>query len=319
MSPAKTETVAIEVAPANFVDVRSDLPAVKCLTARAGSGDERDHDPTVAYLYDHLRKAPQHRDFAERLERPGSARRRSLPRNVLVGVVPGAFYAERPETGAGGEAVLAMVQSLGVAVERVPLPSLASCQQNAELLHLWCEQRVDRRLIIVSLSKGSLDVLRSLSLPDHALRRRRPLAWISLSGILQGTPLVDWLCQRRLRRIGARTLAWWRGLDWQALSELKYQRDWAQHFADWELSMLRIAHVVGFPRLCDLSSRLARRVVSRTSAFGPNDGGGIVLSDVLNWPGLVYPVWGADHYLQPHARLFPLIQRLLAWALEADE
>jgi hypothetical protein len=114
-------------------------------------------------------------------------------------------------------------------------------------------------------------------------------------------------------------LAWWRGLDWQALLELRRHPVWWQYLAEGQLLDLRIAHVVGFPRLCDLSSGLARRVVRRTADFGPNDGGGIVLSDVLTWPGFVYPVWGADHYLQPHARLFVLIERLLAWAAEADE
>jgi hypothetical protein len=231
MSPAQAETVAINAAPADFADVRSDIPAAKRMTARAGSSTEPDHDQTVGYLYEKLRQTPAHGNFALRLERPRSSGWRSLPKkDVLVGLVPGAFYAQRPETGAGGEAVLAMVQSLGIAAERVPLPSLGSCQHNAELLHLWSERHADRRLILVSLSKGSLDVLKSLSLPNHALQRRRPLAWISLSGILQGTPLVDWLCQRRLRRLGARGLAWWRGLDWQALLELRYQRASWRHF-----------------------------------------------------------------------------------------
>jgi hypothetical protein len=43
-----------------------------------------------------------------------------------------------------------------------------------------------------------------------------------------------------------------------------------------------------------------------------------VLADVASWPGFVYPVWGADHYLQQQARLPELIQRLLSWAVETD-
>jgi hypothetical protein len=275
------------------------------------------HDFAVGAVFEHVRRMPAHCAFAERLDAvercPSKAQR-----GMLVGIVPGAFHRERPETGAGGEVLLSMLQSLGFAAQRVPLPNLAPCRHNAEALDTWVRRHIDRPLVIVSLSKGSLDVLEAFKMADHGLRHCRLLSWISLSGILQGTPLVDWLRRRRLRWMAARGLAWWRGLDCGALSEMSYQPGRLFASTGQWLSNVRMAHVIGFPRLRDLSSRLARRVVRRTADFGPNDGGGIVLADVIGWPGLVYPVWGADHYLQPPARLSGLIQRLLAWATEKE-
>src|SRR5690606_34890140 len=58
-------------------------------------------------------------------------------------------------------------------------------------------------------------------------------------------------------------------------------------------------HLVGFPLRRHATNRLARANFARLEPFGPNDGAGILLADACRWPGLLYPLWGADHYLRP--------------------
>ena len=78
---------------------------------------------------------------------------------------------------------------------------------------------------------------------------------------------------------------------------------------DW----LTVIHVAGFPLERHLSGRLARRGFRRLAPLGPNDGAGIVLADLCRLPGLIYPVWGADHYLRPEWDIAGLFARLVAY------
>ena len=77
--------------------------------------------------------------------------------------------------------------------------------------------------------------------------------------------------------------------------------------------------MVGLPLACHLRTRRARRAWRRLVALGPSDGGGILLGDLCRLPGLIYPVWGADHYLDPAWDLRPLVRRIVQAALEVDE
>jgi hypothetical protein len=76
---------------------------------------------------------------------------------------------------------------------------------------------------------------------------------------------------------------------------------------------LTAVHVVGFPLRRHLSCRWARRGYRRLEPLGPSDGGGILLADAASRPGVVYPVWGADHYLRLGSRLRPLLGQLLRY------
>lgn len=271
----------------------------------------RGHDVAVALLYDRLWNSPQHGAFIREIE--CGAVHRAQNQDRVVAVVPGAFHREKPETGADGERLAEIVERLGYRVECIPLPSLATSSSNAELIRAWVERCTNAQIVLISLSKGGLDVLKALSQIDRHSAASRIVAWINLSGILQGTPLVSWLRTRRLRWLATRGISWWRGYDFRAIEELDrsgWQSPTLPHDAQPDL---KIAHVVGFPRLRDLTSTLARRVVRRTAAFGPNDGGGIVLADVAAWPGLIYPAWSADHYLRPEWPIETLINRLLHW------
>jgi len=266
-------------------------------------------DLATAMLYEHLRSRPDVDAFMSRIEnRPIDSDGEDPPRVV---VMPGAFHVEYPHTGAGGARVFELAQKLGWQAERVMVPSLAPMAANAAALVDLLARDPGRPTILVSLSKGGADIRAALERPDAEDALRDVRAWVSVSGIVTGTPLVGWLTARPLRCCGARLLLRIRRQRFAVVEELRRgcgsPMDRAMTIPPW----MRVIHVNGFPLVRNLSDSWARRGHARLAALGPNDGGGILLADLARLRGELYPVWGADHYLQPSWDIRPLLLRIL--------
>jgi hypothetical protein len=190
-------------------------------------------------------------------------------------------------------------ESIGCPTDLVPLSTTGTLQQNARILCDWLSAQPDRPVILVSLSKGGPDIKFALGQPDAETAFRKVQAWISLCGILNGTPMADWLLSKSPVPSLVRLYYRLRGQDFEFLRELRYR---AGGPLDSELRLpphLRLISIAGFPRREHLTRRASRRCHARLERFGPNDGG-LILEDVCALPGLIYPIWGADHYLQPN-------------------
>jgi hypothetical protein len=179
----------------------------------------------------------------------------------------------------------------------------------------WLGTRRDRRITLVSLSKGAADVKRALALSSSSSAFANVSAWVSFSGMAQGTPLIEWLHRRPLRWWGVRVWLWWYGHDARALDELRRGANSALTAWPTLPAHLRIVHICGFPLRRHLAHAWAPRGYERLAALGPNDGGGILLADCATWPGIVCPIWGADHYLNPDWDAQPLLTGIMADAL----
>lgn len=282
---------------------RDDLLA---LTTRRGI------DFATAVLYDRLQRLPQHGPLIR-----STADLAMLPSPSLVEakipwvIVPGAFHCEHPETGADGAALRAQAARLGIPCEVIPTESFGSLAVNCTIVQQFLERRDGEPCLLISLSKGTLEVRRLLERPDAESLFQPVRAWISLSGLLCGSPVVSWLLRRPLRTYGVRAALWWRGYDFRVVRELDRTAELVNAYPRLPAGLTAF-HVVGFPLQRHLSSALLRRGHRRLAEQGPNDGAGAILADVLAWPGVVYPVWGADHYLRtPYDDLSTLTLRVL--------
>jgi hypothetical protein len=268
-------------------------------------------DFATAVLYDRVRRSQVHGDFIRRLESP------EMPAGQLdatVVIVPGAFYKEFPHTGADGRLLREEAAQFGCRSELIPLPSFGPLAESASLITAWLDARPDEPVILVSLSKGGADVKTALAQPGGPRAFRNVVAWINLCGLLEGTPLAGWVLGNRLRSCWFRLLFWFRGYPFAAIRDLVRAPGGPLDFDLVVPPHVRLISVVGFPLRCHLTNRLARRCHRRVAPLGPNDGAGIVLADVFRWPGLVYPVWGADHYMRPAGADVRLIaRRILGW------
>ena len=172
-------------------------------------------DFATALLYDRVLRHPAHANFFLQVQISPESTSSDLP---LIGVVPGAFYRQHKNTGADGSRVAEIFKSMGCPVECLPLESFGSLSRNAALIAHWLAKRRDQRIVLVSLSKGSADMKTALCLPDAPNLFRNVRAWISLSGLPLGTPLVAWLRNQRFRKWGVRLLLRFRGQRYSVVS-----------------------------------------------------------------------------------------------------
>lgn len=270
-------------------------------------------DFATAVLYDRVLREPKNREFFNRAQ---TQKFPECDRSVLVGIVPGAFHRDHKNTGANGGRVAQLVKKTGCAVEIVPVDSFGSLQRNGRMILDWLgKQQQARKLVLIGLSKGGADIKTALALPNAAKAFSNVVAWVNLSGLTEGTPLVEWLRNRFWRKLGVRLLLWLRGQKYSVVEELRHDRNGPLLFWPDLPPDLQVVHVLGFPLRRHLAHRWAPRAYERMAALGPNDGGGFLLSDVSRLPGVVFPVWGADHYLRPDWDVETILLRVLAEVL----
>ena len=308
MGPRTTEDEALLARAEAWAGSDNDVPDTAALDEIAR---REGLEFATAVWYSRVIRAPANAAF---LKSAGAAMDSRPPAPELIGIVPGAFHREHRGTGADGARIVRVARSLGCAAEVIPLPGFGRLADNARVIREWLAARRGRRVTLVSLSKGGADVRAALASPDAAEVFAGVCAWVSLSGIVRGTALVEWLRARPLRWWAVRAHLWWRGHPRGALDELARRSE--ASIAPWPALPpgLRVVHVYGVPLERHLAHPWAGKAHRRLSGLGPNDGGGVLLGDVGHLPGVVCPVWGADHYLAPAWGIEPLLGGILTAA-----
>lgn len=265
-------------------------------------------DFATALLHRRIVESEAHGPFLQRLSSEPA-----LPKvgGVRVVVVPGAFYLENPRTGADGRLPREVAARLGLPVEVVPVSGTGWLEDNARVLSGWLLAQSGSPMILVSVSKGGSDVKAALARPEATRAFANVAGWINLCGILDGTPMADWLLSKSILARANRFVYRIRGRSLDFLTDLRFGPKGALEQPLLLPSHMRAVHVVGFPLRRHLRGGLARRCHSRIGALGPNDGA-IVLGYAPSWPGQLCPIWAADHYLRPRADMRPLVGALMA-------
>lgn len=275
------------------------------------AGPGQDHPLATALLYDRVLRRSENRAFLQRvIEGHGEVD----PSQFKVGLVPGAFYREHAHTGADGARIASLLEDLGLRTELIPVHSFGRVEENARIILEWLQRQTAANLAIISLSKGGAECRTALQM-SGCTGWESVKAWVSLSGLAQGTPLVAWLRGRRLRMVGVRFLLWCRGQSFRAAEDIRHD--------DGDLSTawpelpphLRLVHVIAFPLAHHLRHPWAPKAYRRLSPLGPSDGGGFLLADAARLPGILCPVWGVDHYLDPAWDSAAFLRNLILEAL----
>jgi hypothetical protein len=254
-------------------------------------------DFATATLYQVIRSSEAHGRFGHRinelLQKP--------PTNyggldAALVVAPGAFYREHPETGADGKHLCRIAAELGCRTYAIPTYSIGTAFDNGQVICDWLSRSVEEKIILCSLSKGGADVKMALATPQARDAFCNVAAWINVGGVTSGSPMATWILGRLILSQLYRGLFWWRGQDFRFVREIARRPGSALDFQISVPPHMAVIHVVGFPLASHLRARPTGRWHRRLSRFGPNDGA-TILADCGSVPGLIFPVWGEDHYL----------------------
>jgi hypothetical protein len=227
-------------------------------------------------------------------------------------VAPGAFYREHPETGADGRRLCNLAGVLGCRTHVISTHSTGCAAANGRIICDWLLNHPERNTILCSLSKGGADVKMALAEHDAPEVFRNVVAWINVGGITSGSPMATWLLERPWLTRLYQLLFWCRGQDFAFVREMQRGFGSALDFDVVPPRHMRILHVLAFPLARHVAKRPTRCWHRRLSRYGPNDGA-TILADSCRIPGLIFPVWGADHYLDSVVRPEVLLQALLRY------
>jgi hypothetical protein len=265
-------------------------------------------DLATAIFYQAILASPTHGPFVRAVDAEASAPLLTASNLHLI-IVPALYYQELPQYGGNGEAIAAIAQACGMRVTVAPLLSKGSLSDNAAILwQTLC--RADCEALLLSLSVGGGEV--RLMLADHARAPElaRLVGWVNICGLVRGAPLVTQLLGNPLRRLHARTVCKVIGLDFNLVRELD-----PAHQA-WQGPVvlppaLRVVNLIGVPLHSHVQQRSLFKRYEWMQTLGPNDGMSL-LTDLLVEPGMIYPLWGADHYFRT-PQVSPLLYRLFRY------
>src|SRR5574341_1864164 len=215
--------------------------------------------------------------------------------SYLMAFVPGYAYKRDPTTGADFARQRIIMDRAGFKTLLVETDEVGTVEKNAAIIasELIRLSKYHDNIIIVSTSKGGPEVALALGKLLKPQQSGQVRAWISVGGILRGSPLAD----RALvwpRSWWARIGIFFLGLPQENLENLSMRKRKEVFnqlaFPDHVL----VVHYVGVP----LSGQVSRDVRGRYRALrklGPNDGL-TLLTDELVPRGVVITDVGLDHY-----------------------
>jgi hypothetical protein len=273
-------------------------------------------DFATAVLFDRLCRSRKHELLFDRLNTHRVSKRHPVAADLLFAIVPGALHAEHPETGADGAAIREAVEFAGGRTDLIPLRTMGLPSENGKCLVRWLRDRPpSERIVLISLSKGGTDVKAALADPHVNGAFDQVDAWISVSGVIDGVPMANWGLRRLHTQAIWRAIFWWRGWSFRFVREMKLGAR-SESSQDLRLpSHMRLIHVVGFPLKRHIRLGYARRWFARLATNGPNDTVSMLL-DLCRLPGLVFPIWGADHYLGTHDNSATFVEQLMSFLMD---
>ena len=205
-------------------------------------------DFATALLFDQIVSSSTHGPFIRQMEQLKQQNSKDTPKlNATVAVVPGAFYREHPETGADGQVMRDEAARHGCQAELIPTKSIGTPAENGRIICDWLANQCDSKIILASLSKGGADVKMALKEPDAPKAFQNVVAWLNVGGVLDGSPMAEWLLSRKLLTQLYRTIFWLRGQDFHFVRELDRRPGCSLDFKLQVPELMRIIHVVGFP------------------------------------------------------------------------
>lgn len=262
-------------------------------------------DFAALFLADRLLASTCNRALAEAFAQSLDDKSASLPdtSRFLMLFVPGWDYVDNGAlTGADFAEPRRLVSALGIENRLVELAPTASVEENAGMVAAAISQGAGSGKEILLAGASSAAPAIHLAIGDMLgdAERRAVRAWLNLSGLLQGSPVVDHYRQKLPRWVFA-AVAWWN--DWKLESLLSMgtvpRRARFERLAVDPGTL--VINYLGVP-LSGQLSRYTRESYVLLRPLGPNDGL-TLLTDAFMPGGLTIVALGSDHFLSEDPRI----------------
>jgi hypothetical protein len=218
-----------------------------------------------------------------------------VDQSYLFTFVPGFAYKKDTTTGADFARQRRIMEQAGLKTFLIEIDELGTVENNAaiiarELMRLGAHHD---KIILVSVSKGGPEAALALGKLMTPGASAKVKAWISIGGILRGTPLAD-RSQRWPGSWRAKIVLFFLGLPWDVVDNVSVAKRKAVFDTLVFPKRILMLQYVGVP----LSGQVSKDVRGRYEslrALGPNDGL-TLLPDELVQRGMVITDIGLDHY-----------------------
>jgi len=285
--------------------------ALKRLTA------ERGFDFAMALLYDRVNKSPRHRPLVEWMNQSSDVPVKSCGRAVIV---PALYDPKKPEEAPTGRFAQRVAEQLGFETTWLEVPPHRTLAVGSAMVRDAILSN-DEPVTLISLSRSSLDVKLALAGLSQDEQERTVRGWLSITGLMKGSPVVNGLYGRALLRIGTQRYLRRAGLEEAVLLDL-LRGPGTPTSRPLSLSpRIPLVHLVAFPRqrhFVENATNSEERGWMRLLRFlkingvGPHEGAS-VLGDLLDEPGRIAPVWGVPHWICPNWNIDERVARALEY------
>jgi hypothetical protein len=268
----------------------------------------RNYSTDVATLLflEALGSRPDARALRERYERAlglvtrlGADRARpEPPPDLLILMVPGWLYVTHgAETNGDFHIQRALYRRWGLAHRLVPVDENGTVESNARIVADAVREASKRhRVFLVSASKSSAETALALGRELEPQETNRVVGWLSIVGVVRGSPLADQALDSALCPLIEAQFAL-RGFGMEGLRSMRASRLRGELGSLRFPEHLRIFSLVAVPLSGHISDR-ASSTYGRLRELGPNDGLTLLADELI--PGSVPVVLvGTDHYLGP--------------------
>lgn len=303
-------------APVDEVRLADDvMPLVHGLSGRVPSTEElreltrsRGMDVATMLLYQSIRAAPPHAHFIRAVDAQ-PVHREHEPVDDKVLFIPALFHRHYPETGADAKLALDIAKACGFQVETIPVRSVATVAENADIVAGFLDKETAKRLWIFAVSKGSAEFRVFMQRYPAAPAIARIAGWINACGLPAGCQIADHNLATPMRRLSYRLICRMFG------SSIELVRELSTSHAFWRSPLalptgMQTINFMAIPLACHIQTSLVGRY-SAISVNGPNDGMVSCRHSVVDG-GVIYPVWGCDHFFRG-PQVVQLLYRFFSW------
>ncbi len=212
--------------------------------------------------------------------------------------IPGFGYKSAPNTGADLARQRRLFRLLGIENKLIETKEYGLSDINAQIIanEIINASKSKTDIILVSASKGSLETAITLGKLLSKEQLKNVSAWVSVGGILKGSPIADKYLVPPKRWI-TQLMLWMKGKNIDIVRDISHKLR-SKLFSSLKIPLhIKTIHFVGMPLTSQVHKRIKKRFCYIQKRFGPNDGL-TTITDAITPNGIVVSELGLDHYFK---------------------